>query len=140
MQNGVYFVTICVKDRHPLFGTVYNNEMRLSEHGEQVQRCIEMIEDVYPSVLLEAFIVMPNHVHLLLVLYDFNTNPSPQRLAKQLKSAVTKQIGFSPWQDGSYIRTILSAQKHKIAKAYIKENPRHWKEDRFAVTDGEFAP
>ena len=50
MQNGIYFVTVCVKDKHPMLGKVQDGEMVLSEHGEHVQRCIENIEAIYPSV------------------------------------------------------------------------------------------
>ena len=111
--------------------------MRLSEIGEQVRQCIEMIEKIYPSVLLEAFVVMPNHVHMLLVFHDFNSNPSLQMLIKQFKGAVTKKIEFSLWQDDSHVRAVLTAQRHRIVREYIKNNPKRWKEDKLYATEGE---
>jgi len=137
MQNGTYCVTICTKDRHFLFGDVTDGTMVLSENGEHARRCIEMIETIYPTILLDGYVVMPNHVHLLLVLLDFNVNPSLQRVIGQYKSAVTKQIGFSPWQDSSYVSAILTARKNRIIRRYIQENPARWDTDKFNVREGE---
>ena len=137
MQNGTYFVTVCTKDRHPLFGAVKSGEMVLSENGEHARQCVENIEAIYPSVLMDAYVVMPNHVHMLLVFLDYNANPLPRRIIQQYKSAVTKQIGFSPWQDDSYVSAILTAKKNRVVRRYIEENPRRWKTDKYAVTEGE---
>jgi len=137
MQNGTYFITICAKDRHPLFGEVMDGKMVLSENGESVKRCIENIEAIYPSVLLDDYVVMPNHVHLLLVFLDYDANSSPERVVRQFKSAATKQIGFSPWQEGAYTKAILTAHKTRIVRQYIKKNPERWEEDQFALITGE---
>ena len=137
MQNGVYFITICVKDRHPMFGEVREGRMVLSEYGEHARRCIDNIETIYPSVLLEESVVMPNHVHLLLVFMDYDANPSTDRVIKQYKSAVTKKISFSLWQEGAFTNAVLTAEKFRAARRYIQENPGRWKYDQFASTEDE---
>ena len=137
MQNGTYCVTVCTKDRHPLFGTIQDGAMALSENGEHARRCIELIETIYPTVLLDDYVVMPNHVHLLLVFLDFKENPLLQRVIGQYKAAVTKQIEFSPWQDDSYISAILTARRNRTIRQYIRGNPVRWKEDKFYITEGE---
>jgi REP element-mobilizing transposase RayT len=137
MQNGTYFITICAKQRHHLFGEVQDGKMMLPESGACARQCIEKIETIYPSVLLDAFVVMPNHVHLLLVFLDYNNNPSPQRIVGQYKSAVTKQIGFSLWQDDAYVSAILTARKNKVIRRYIRENPSRWETDKFNAAEGE---
>ncbi len=67
-QPGAYFVTICTRDRASLFGHVVNGEMRLNEPGEIAWRCWEDIPDHFPLVQLDAFVVMPNHVHGIIVI------------------------------------------------------------------------
>jgi len=137
MQNGTYCVTVCVKDGHFLFGKVQDGTMVLSENGEHVRRYVEMIETIYPSVMLDDYVVMPNHLHILLVMLDYKVNPSLQRVVGQFKAAVTKQIGFSPWQDNSYISAILTARRNRAVRRYIKENPAHWEKDKFYMTECE---
>ena len=62
-QPGAYFVTICTRDRECLLGSV----LRLNEFGEIARRCWEEIPGHFPSVELDAFVVMPNHIHAIMV-------------------------------------------------------------------------
>jgi REP element-mobilizing transposase RayT len=68
-QPGAYFVTICTRDRECLFGHMVNGEMRLNDAGEIARRCWEGIPDHFPSVELDAFVIMPNHVHGIIVIH-----------------------------------------------------------------------
>ena len=67
-QPGAYFVTICTRDRACLFGDVVNGEMRLNGSGETARRCWEDIPDHFPLVELDAFVIMPNHMHGIIVI------------------------------------------------------------------------
>ncbi len=69
-QAGAYFVTICVQDHQCLFGTVEDGEMRLNRYGEAVTKAWEDLPAHYTAVELDAFVVMPNHVHAIVVLGD----------------------------------------------------------------------
>lgn len=69
-QAGAYFVTICTWQRECLFGDIYNRKMRLSRYGETVQFNWDNLPKRYPHIKLDAFIVMPNHVHGIIVLMD----------------------------------------------------------------------
>ena len=69
-EPGAYFVTVCTRDRACLFGHVVNGEMHLNEAGEIAQRCWEDIPTHFPSVELDAFVIMPNHVHGIVVITD----------------------------------------------------------------------
>jgi REP element-mobilizing transposase RayT len=62
-QAGAYFVTICVQDRACLFGEVVDGDMRLSKAGENVQAVWNDLPRRFPGIDLDAFVVMPNHVH-----------------------------------------------------------------------------
>lgn len=70
--DGVYFITICTKDRQCYFGNVYNYKMNLSVIGLLVEYFWRLIPVYFPSVYLEEFIVMPNHIHGLLVIKKNN--------------------------------------------------------------------
>ncbi len=69
-QAGAYFITICTWQRECLFGNIINNEMQLSRYGEAVQFNWHYLPRRYPHVLLDAFVIMPNHVHGIIFLTD----------------------------------------------------------------------
>jgi putative transposase len=72
-QPGAYFVTICVRERECALGDVKDGKMALSDAGHIVQACWDDLPTHYPHVELDAFIVMPNHVHGVIVLVDDTT-------------------------------------------------------------------
>jgi REP element-mobilizing transposase RayT len=61
-------VTICTRERECLYGHVVNDEMRLNDAGEIARRCWADIPVHFPLVELDAFVVMPNHVHGIIVI------------------------------------------------------------------------
>jgi REP element-mobilizing transposase RayT len=65
---GAYFVTICVQHRACLFGAMVNGEMRLNDAGQMIQTCWEQLPQRFPTLRLDAYIVMPNHFHAIAVL------------------------------------------------------------------------
>ncbi len=65
---GAYFVTICTRNRTCLFGDLVDGAMRLNEAGIIVQATWGGLPDHYGNVRLDAFVVMPNHVHAVIVL------------------------------------------------------------------------
>lgn len=69
-QAGAYFVTIVAMDRACLFGEVVSGEMLPNEFGRIVQTVWDGLPDHYSNVECDAFIVMPNHVHGVIVLAD----------------------------------------------------------------------
>jgi len=71
-QAGAYFITICTQDRACLFGKVVNGEMQLNDAGRMVLAEWNMLPERFPHVVLDAFVVMPNHVHGIVVI----TNPA----------------------------------------------------------------
>ncbi|KAA3440875.1 transposase [Rufibacter hautae] len=66
--NAAYFVTICTKDRAHFFGQVLDGEMYLSETGKLALTFWAEIPNHFPFVELDAFVVMPNHVHGILLI------------------------------------------------------------------------
>jgi len=69
-QAGAYFVTICVEHRECLFGEIADGDVRLSKCGQIVQTHWENIPHHFPNVELDAFVIMPNHLHGIVVIAD----------------------------------------------------------------------
>jgi REP element-mobilizing transposase RayT len=67
-EAGAYFVTIATQGRECLFAEIVDGEMRLSEIGKVVEECWRAIPRHFPNVTLDAFIVMPNHVHGIIII------------------------------------------------------------------------
>lgn len=65
---GAYFVTIVTQDRTALFGSIGEGEMRLSRAGSIADRCWRDLPEHFPHVELSSFVIMPNHVHGILIL------------------------------------------------------------------------
>lgn len=69
-QAGAYFVTACTHERAHLFGDVDNGMMAPNAMGMVAQRCWDAIPEHMPMVALDEFVVMPNHIHGIIVITD----------------------------------------------------------------------
>ncbi len=69
-QNGMYFITICTSNRECLFGDVIDGQMILNEYGIIVENEILNIAKHYLHVLIDIFTIMPNHIHLIIVILE----------------------------------------------------------------------
>jgi len=58
-------VTFCTKDRKCFFGSVIDDQMEHSEIGDFAQQCIKQIHDIHPNITVPEYVVMPNHIHLI---------------------------------------------------------------------------
>jgi putative transposase len=67
-QPGAYFVTVCTQNRECLFGEVMHGEMRLNDPGKMVRSAWDELPRHYPGVNVDGFVVMPNHIHGIVVL------------------------------------------------------------------------
>ena len=79
-RAGAYFVTICTWQRECLFGEVVEAAVSLNELGQVAWDCWNGIPDHFLNVELDAFLVMPNHMHGIIVLND-DGNPVGARHA-----------------------------------------------------------
>jgi REP element-mobilizing transposase RayT len=69
-RPGAYFVTICAFNKACLFGNIVDGVMRFNGYGEIVQRSWDDLPNHFPHVELDQFVIMPNHVHGIIVLND----------------------------------------------------------------------
>ena len=157
---GAYFITTVTKGRLHLFGDVIGGKMRLNEFGEIVDLTWHDLPNHVAGILLDAFVVMPNHVHGIIVITDDNTNvgagsvgagsePAPTEpahvnkrhglpeIVRQLKTFSARRInqlrqtpGVAVWQRGYHDRIIRDDREWAAIRAYILDNPRRWAEDR----------
>ena len=119
-QSGAYFVTICTHDRACLFGEIVNDAMALNAMGDIAQRCWEAIPTHFPNVELDAFIVMPNHIHgIVLIIADQPASPTPPSVGAQQCCAPTSpnanhKINVAPRSLGAIVRSFKSAATKEI--------------------------
>jgi putative transposase len=112
---GYYFVTICTKNRQHSFGHVTGGEMHLSAEGEIAARCWREIPSHHTGVELDEFVVMPNHVHGIVVINapveTLHATSLPPRLATSLPSRDPEKSKISPKAGslGAIIRSYKSA-------------------------------
>jgi len=139
-QNGYYFITVCTKDRKLLFWESVGADIirpNLSNYGKIVDRAINAISSHYPNMKVDEYVIMPDHIHLILKISNDDKNgriiSAPTKtimtVVGQMKRWVSKEIGFSVWQK-SYFEHIIRDENDYIEKAqYILNNPLKWESE-----------
>ncbi|MBR5806648.1 MAG: hypothetical protein IKY30_07765 [Oscillospiraceae bacterium] len=150
--NGAYFVTVCTKDKKHLFwdkekmrlkkknrvgaDNIRPEDIDLSRTGEIVKEAIENIPIKYENVKLDSFVIMPNHIHIII----FIENPGSGRMISaptrsvvigQMKRYASKTAGFGIWQKSFYDHIIRNYRDYEEKQNYILSNPGKWVEDEY---------
>ena len=152
-QPGAYSVTICTHPHAPLFGQIVDAKVRLNSYGKVVHEYWRQIPNHNPLVQLDAFVVMPNHLHGIVVLahdprgrgtacrtpterFGQPVPGSLPTLIRSFKSAATRGInrlrgtpGGRVWQRGYYERAIRNERELSAVRRYIAYNPLKWELD-----------
>ena len=139
---GAYFITICTKDRINLFWDNVGariarpEDVELSEYGRITEEAIRNISQCYPAVAVDNYVIMPNHIHLLLRIESGADGrpliaPTISTVVQQMKGYITKQIGRSIWQKLFHDHVIRSEAQYRKIWNYIDGNPIKWAEDCF---------
>ena len=138
---GAYFLTICTKERRNCFwknvGATIGRpqDVELSLYGKIVEDAINNIALVYPSISVDQYVIMPDHIHLLLMICADEYGrpmvaPTMSRVVQQMKGYISKRIGASIWQKLFYDHVIRNQQDYEEHIKYIYENPIYWRLDR----------
>ena len=137
-QNGAYFITICVKDKHEMLGAVVGTNCvrpQLSEYGMVVEKEIATLNSTYKNVKVDKYIVMPNHIHIIIFITAENGRtqfvPTISQIIKQFKGAITKKTGAFFWQPRFHDHIIRDEKEYLHIWQYIDENPAKWTEDEY---------
>jgi REP element-mobilizing transposase RayT len=142
-RSGAYFVTICTRDREVWFGNVHEGRVILAPAGELVRSVWESLAARFAGLQVDEFVVMPNHVHGIVVLVGAQFSapnsaagrrPHLGEVVRTFKAASTRLIreagetGFA-WQPGYYDHVIRDDADMKRVRSYIRANPAQWDED-----------
>lgn len=156
-QPGLYFITICTKDKISYFGDLQYGRMEWTPVGVAAHLLWKEIPFHHQHVSLDEFIVMPNHLHGILRLdehvisnpikkelkpgkneYFSKISPKPgsvTAIVRSYKSAVThfaNQMGLAhAWQSRFHDHIIRNQESYHRIKNYIIQNPAHWESDCF---------
>jgi putative transposase len=153
-EPGIYFITICTKDREPFFGEIINKKIKLSAIGKIVSDCWFDLPNHYPNIILDEFIIMPNHVHGIIIITnrrEIKINHGIPEFIRAFKSFSSRRInklniinvetGLRPvstthsrktsgvWQLRYYDHIIRSKRELNMIRSYIKNNPVKFHDD-----------
>lgn len=142
-QAGMVFVTVCTQGRQCLFGEVMHGEMDFSAAGKALTQRWQMIPQRFPDVGIDAFVVMPDHLHGILLIgidpVSESTGSTAGDVVRWLKTALlrdyshgVKTSGWEPydrvlWQRDYYDRIIRNETELETRRAYIDSNPSRWR-------------
>lgn len=139
-QESYYFVTICTQDHAPLFGRVRDGIMRLSPIGEIIEREWLAIPEFEATLHLDAWVVMPNHLHGIISLHATDERPlrGLSSIVAGFKGRATRSAnrargrqGGSFWQRSFYDHVVRNDADLDRIREYIANNPARWEADRF---------
>ena len=138
-QCGCYHLTLCTQHRKPILSQIIPPPtptdrvvLQQSEIGTTVEKYIRNIHNVYDGVTVDKYVIMPNHVHLLIVL-DSNTSTSVPTIVRSLKRMVNREVGASIWQESYYDVVIRNDSMYQCEWTYIDNNPDKWAEDELYI-------
>ena len=143
--TGAYFITICTQNRKNILSTIVGEGSplpKLSHYGEIADLWIQKLPEKYHEISVDCYVIMPNHIHLLLSVMkdDGRGNPSPtvDTVMGWLKYQITKEInklrgtpGEKLLQRSFFDHIIRNQDDYYEIYKYIYENPMRWKLDRF---------
>jgi len=147
-QAGWYYITICTKDKMCLFGRVVNGKTILNKIGTIVKKHWEEIPKHFCHVELDEYVVMPNHLHGIIIINNVGVqNFEPQQnkfqhiipkslgsIIRAFKSSVTQwcnknELKYFRWQRNYYEHIIRSKKSLYNIRQYIINNPLKWELD-----------
>ena len=139
-QPSLYFVTVCTADRAPLLGQIIDGAPHLSPAGRATQHAWETLPLRFPSIVLDAFIVMPDHVHGILAIGADPNHPATPTLAAVLRifksvsgidgKRTLGRTGQPFWQRSYHDRILRHDRELTLARQYILDNPARWQANR----------
>ena len=141
---GYYFITICVKNMVHVFGEIKNGKMILNKYGFIAERCLLDLPNHYNRCKIDHYVIMPNHVHVIIIINDCNRREGSATLPPNEQHGITEVLrGFktfsskeinnllSPgkkfsWQKSFYDRIIRNEKELYNIRKYIEQNPLKW--------------
>ena len=157
-DKGVFFLTFCTLNRACILSEIECSEnlensyiakkyyVKLSHYGEIVDKYSNQLDDFYSDILVNSYIIMPNHVHILLSVRTQSgpsgtpvptiQNSTVSRFVSTLKRFCNKEIGGNIWQRGSYDHIVRNRDDYNEILKYIRQNPANWLRDNLYCSGG----
>lgn len=149
-QNGAYFITICTHNRKEILSQINAGDgspvPKLTIYGDIVLKLINEISNKYPNVIVDKYVIMPNHIHIILAIINHNGtgDPSPtiSNIVAWLKYTSTKEMnslkksaGTRIFQRSFYDHIIRNEADYLNIWQYIEDNPLRWHDDKYYTGD-----
>jgi len=140
---GVYFVTLCSKDKRHIFSHVSVGRddpgapsVQATSIGKIVEKYILSINDFYDNVSVDKYVIMPNHIHILISINAANgapgsSRPTVSQIISALKRFTNKETGQKLWQTSFYDHIIRDEHDYLVRWQYINDNPVRWADDEY---------
>ena len=128
-ENANYYLTVCTKDRKCILSEIVcapdgSANVRLTAYGEAVEQFLKSIPGI------DKYVIMPNHVHMLICKENGKSIASDMR---SFKGLATKTLGENIWQTSYYDHVIRNEKDYVEKWRYIDDNPAKWAEDAYHV-------
>ena len=150
-SNGVYFVTICTQNKDCILGRIVGGgvldapKIELSKYGKAVDEQIALMNSMYDNVIIEKYVIMPNHIHLLIRIENKSDSgssrtPTPTNsviamFVSTLKRFTNKNAGEKLWQRSYYDHIVRNENEYLKIWEYINSNAQKWQNDKYYTGD-----
>ena len=144
-DTAVYFITICVQHRKCLLSNVVGTgvldcpRIELTEYGRIAEKYIKQLNDFYNHISIEDYVIMPNHIHMVVYIRMDGQSRTPvpttkanseySKFISTFKRFCNKEYGYNIWQSRSYEHIIRDYRDYEKIQKYIYENPLKWQFD-----------
>ena len=140
-QPGAYFITTCIHSHEPIFGSIINAEMKLNVYGAIASKRWNNLPRYHHHLEISAFIVMPNHIHGILVIKSDSRRmvkgQPVSEIVRDFKTFSSRRInemrgtpGMPVWQRNYWEHIIRDEDSFKRIYGYILSNPLRWHLDK----------
>ncbi|MBQ8605203.1 MAG: transposase [Clostridia bacterium] len=138
--SGAYFITVCTYNRLSILSQIVGQglapaEARLTITGEMVKAELLDLENRYQNVRVPKYVIMPNHIHAIIVLEETAAGASPCPTLSDIvcvfKSISARKSNIKLWQSSFYDHVIRDESDYLEIVEYIENNPAKWQEDKY---------
>ena len=147
-SNGAYFITICTQDKRCVFSRIAGQgtgscehpraeslEIEYTQFGKIAEKQLQLLEERYSGLFVDCYVIMPNHIHVILILREEAAGASPRPTImdavcayKSLTTIECKRNGFfgKLFQTSFHDHVIRSREDYERHLKYVVENPMRW--------------
>jgi len=144
--TGYYFITICTQNRKHILSKIKYDDCRgrvpplpvNTKIGNEIEKTIKYIVNKYDYIEINDYIIMPNHIHLIIEKMGRDGTLPLQKIIGELKSFTTRRYNeFNRtqneklWQRNYYEHIIRNEKEYYKIIEYIRTNPLKWEEDKY---------